>query len=376
VSGDGADQPSVVLLQARQALERGDYHRVIQLLEPQTGSDTALADLAPPDPEALLLLATAQMGLGRSAEALLSCRRLRACGDASLRAQARELQRVLEAPSLKRPREWSLTLPPLDGSETAMGRQLGSLSRRRRQSELGPPPPAVGPTKAPLGFALLVLLLMLLALALGGCGAVHTELDFVGAGRLQVSHRFAGDGQTLPAWQQQLSQQLRRQGWQLQRRGDLTLLRAPVLPSRQALAALESSISRAGQLAGLSLPPPALQLRSRNWLVGVDERLDLEFDLRPFPSWATPELGLALKGLPPRAVRLATPLAIQVPASDGAAALDWPLQSGSTNHLVLHLWRWSPLGLGAIAVVGLLLLSLVLQRLRRHLGFGLPELPG
>jgi len=376
VSGGDTDTPDGVLLQARQALDRGDYQRVIRLLEPRAGGDPTDATPNPQDPEALLLLATAQMGLGRSAEALLSCRRLRTCGDAGLRAQACELQRVLEAPSLRRPREWSLTLPPLDGSEAAMGRQLGSLSRRRRQPAPGPPPPAVGPTKAPLGFALLVLLLMLLALALGGCGAVHTELDFVAAGRLQISHRFAGEGQTLPAWQQQLSEQLRRQHWQLQRRGELTLLRAPVLPSRQALAALDTSITEACRLAGLQLPAPVLQLRSRNWLVGVDERFVLQFDLSQLPSWAAPELGLVLRALPARAVRLATPLAIQARADEGATTLDWPLQRGSNNQLVLQLWRWSPLGLGALAVVALLLLSLVLQRLRRHLGFGLPELPG
>ena len=38
-------------------------------------------------------------------------------------------------------------------------------------------------------------------------------------------------------------------------------------------------------------------------------------------------------------------------------------------------WRWSPLGLGSLVVAVLLLLSLLLQGVRRRLGFGFPELP-
>ena len=141
-SGESWDQQPPLAL-ARLALERGDYGQVIRMLTPFSGPGTGQgADAS----EVLLLLATAWMGLGDNAEALACCRRLRACGDATIRGQATELQRVLEAPSLQRPREWSLTLPDLPGSNAAMGRQLGELSRRRR---IKPPPPPPRPWDPP-----------------------------------------------------------------------------------------------------------------------------------------------------------------------------------------------------------------------------------
>jgi len=110
---------------ARAALERGDYGRCLTLLQP-------LAELHPAATpfggSVRLLMATAQMGQGDSAAAAASCRSLRACRDATLRAMARDLQEVLEAPALQRPREWSMTLPslgelhPLEGEFTAMAR--------------------------------------------------------------------------------------------------------------------------------------------------------------------------------------------------------------------------------------------------------------
>jgi hypothetical protein len=45
------------------------------------------------------------------------------------------------------------------------------------------------------------------------------------------------------------------------------------------------------------------------------------------------------------------------------------------NRLELRCWRWSPLGLGGCVIALILPLVLGLQRLRRQLGFGLPELP-
>jgi hypothetical protein len=59
----------------------------------------------------------------------------------------------------------------------------------------------------------------------------------------------------------------------------------------------------------------------------------------------------------------------------GPDQLAWPLRAGAINRLELQCWRWSPLGLGAAAIALLLPLVVLLQRLRRQLGYGLPELP-
>ncbi len=124
------------LEQARAALERGDYGRCQRLLAPlleEHGVGTTYGA------ELRLLLATAQMGQGDTAAAAATCRSLRACRDANLRSQARDLQEVLEAPALQRPREWSMTLPslgemePLEGQVRAMARtwpSRGSISPR------------------------------------------------------------------------------------------------------------------------------------------------------------------------------------------------------------------------------------------------------
>ena len=386
-----AESPEV-LQAARQALDRGDYGQVLRLLQvngsgsPKSGArgDGNDDDDGPRDnegdqrvrqpPEVLLLLATAHMGLGQSEAALACCRRLRQCGDAALQAQARELQRVLEAPSLRRPRGWSLTLPDLQGSDAALGRRLGSVSRRRRPRNQEPPPPAVGPTRAPLGFALLVVLLTVLALLLGGCGSIRSELHVHGPGRLQVRHQLDRGAGAMPSWQQQWAHQLAQQGWQQQRLGQTLSLSTPVLPSRQALDRLGDSLVLAARLGGVTLPRPALRLYSRNWLIAVNERIGLELDLSQLPPWIDADLELILQPLSLAAVKASGPEMVQ-PLPQQPDTLLWRLRSGSLNQLELQLWHWSPLGLGGLLIAALLLLSLALQRLRRQLGFGWPELP-
>ncbi len=358
--------------QARAALERGDYGQVVRLLlDPEQARQGGPGELR--DPELLLLLATAWMGQGRNDAALACCRRLRACGDPTLKAQARELQRVLEAPALQRPRDWSLTLPDLAGTEAAMGSQLGTLPRRSRKRPAGPPPPPVGPTRAPVGFAVVVLVLIVLGLLLGGCGAAHTELRFAGPGRLQLSEHLQLEGPTPAPWQRRLSTNLQRHGFTQSQQGPELVLRGPVLPSRQALDQLSVAFSQAAAQANLPLTPPRLELQSRNWLLALEERYDLEFDLSRLGPWGALDLALELDGLSPRAVQLAAPRPVQQQRQ--GPALLWPLQAGSSNRLVVHRWRWNPLGVGAVLVALVLVLSLGLQHLRRLLGFGLPELP-
>jgi thioredoxin-like negative regulator of GroEL len=101
------------LREAKQALERGEYARVVRCLEPLL---ERCPETSPTGASLRLLLATALMGQGRSESAADYCRELRRCPDPTLRAQARDLLLVLEAPALQRPREWSLTMPDLPGT--------------------------------------------------------------------------------------------------------------------------------------------------------------------------------------------------------------------------------------------------------------------
>jgi hypothetical protein len=121
---------------------------------------------------------------------------------------------------------------------------------------------------------------------------------------------------------------------------------------------LERQVQQATNLLDLELPAPQLRWRERNWLLGVQQRLEFEWDLRPLDSLPGLELRLHLQPLKLAAVRTALPAAAQVEASE---TVGWSLQAGALNQLALGCWRWSGLGLGALGVALLLGLSLLLQ---------------
>lgn len=366
------DRLTPSLAAAGQAIERGDYGRVVRLLEPLAEEHPALTAAGA---ELRLLLATALMGQGQCEAAAAWCRSLRACQDPDLRARGKALQLVLEAPALQRPREWSITLPdqPISGSLESLGAK--GLSRRRSRKVEPPPPPPVGPTQAPLGFAAVVavvLLLLLLASLLGGCVEMRTDLRFAGPGRLQITHQLRSSTGPPTPWQRRLGANLEREGFRSREAGGTTILQTRVLPLEQARAALLASVRAAGEAAGESVAEPGLKVRERNWLVGVRQRVWLDLDLSALPPLPGVDLSIGLESVRASSVRRAEPEPVR---SSGGDRLIWPLRVGSLNRLELRCWRWSPLGLGGCAIALLLPLVLGLQRLRRQLGFGLPELP-
>jgi len=361
------------LAPARRALDHGDYGQVLRQLEP-------LVEQFPPatatGAQLQLLMATAWMGQGQNQRAIACCQRIRSCGDGAVRSQARDLLEVLEAPALRRPREWSLTLPPLGEAPPLEGRLKAMGGRRRSARAEEPPPPPVGPTRAPVGFALVVLAVLLaLAFLLGGCMQMRGEIVLHGPGRLQVGLAQRAQAGRPSPWQQQVAAGLRRAGFRPQGDGAASRWLSPVLPAGTGLDLLARNLAAAARLADVDLPAPRLELLERNWLVGVQQRLLLELDLRGLD--ALPGLDLAMDVHPVRlaAVRLAQPEAATAPGPPQARQLHWPLRPGASNRLELRCWRWSPLGLGGVLIALALGLVSLLVRLRRQLGFGLPELP-
>jgi hypothetical protein len=339
-------------------------------------------------------MATALMGQGRTDSAAACCRSLQGCRDQQLRHQARDLLQVLEAPELNRPREWSLTLPSLASAPPLEKLSRGRWRRSRAASPEPEAPPPVGPLEAPRGFAALVvalLLTVLLSQVLGGCMRVRSEIHFSGPGRLQISHALRPASGSLSPLQQRFVEALgqsRNGGFQRHHQGGQEILQTPVLAAPQALAALGQSLSLIGDLAATPLAPPTLELRERNWLVGVRQHLLLDLDLTAVPNLPGLQLEVLLDPVAPGDVRRAEPLATRTDSDNSAASHSrepgfgkrlgrvlWPLQSGRRNTLELECWRWSPLGLGSLVIALMLVLSLALQRLRLNLGFGLPELP-
>lgn len=375
-----ASAPMQALQIARVALDRGDYGQVLRQLEPLCAMESGRSRLGG---EMRMLMATALLGQGQPERAISLCRQLRGCADAELRRQARDLEEVLQAPGLERPKEWSLTLPSLGSLEaTQPGLQtVAARRRRRRKEDEEPPPPPVGRTRAPIGFALAVtLVLVLLTTLLGGCIRISTEVAFPAPGRLQISEQVSSRSGLLLPWQRQLATRLDETLGTPGLRpvepgadappGSLSL-RSRVLPARQALDLIAGSITVASDLADLPIAAPTLHWHERNWLIGVQQHLDLDLDLSSLQALPGLELTMGLQHTSLRAIRRSEPQAA-VASTNGVV---WSLTPGSLNHLELRCWRWSRLGLGALAVALLLPAALLLQRQRRQAGFGWPELP-
>ena len=298
-----------------------------------------------PDPEGArvrLLMVTAWMGQGRDEEALATCRLLSRLGEPELRQQARQLLTILEAPSLERPERWSMRLPSLsiqasgDAAPTTARRDdpANRLHRRRRRRDqrsrlrwvcrcgergaAGHDPVAQR------------------------CVRMDVDLTSPAPDRLQLSWEIeSSTGQLLP-WQRRFEQDLH------QRRPDLTVTHPR--PGRQRIASrpmpsadfdtlMVQLLQLAGRGASVTLPDPRISLSERNWLVGVDQRLILQLDLRQLPEIPAMTLRLGLNG----------------------GQVTQTLRSGELISLDTHNWRWSRLGVGSVGVILLLVLSLVLQ---------------
>jgi hypothetical protein len=370
-----SDSLSAALAEAREAVARGSYARAVQLLEPLCERHPATH---PPGDALRVLLVTALMGLGQGERAKACCRALLGSTDPQRRAEARDLLWVLEAPALRRPREWSLTLPRLDQVEPLEGMGTGGRRTPRPASSEDPPPPPVGPTRGPRGFGAVVvglLVMWLLSSLLSGCMRVETELAFAGPGRLRLHHRLeAIAGAPLP-FQERLAAALRTGDppHRERTRGAITEISSPLLTLSQAESTLAGTLRLAAARAGLSLPDPTLDLRETNWLLGVRQHLLIRLDLRALPSLPGLRLSLRFSPLGPGAIQSAAPLAAR--PAEGGRAVVWPLRPGEVNALEIRGWRWNPLGLGGLVILGGLVLVVQLQRMRVRLGMGLPELP-
>jgi hypothetical protein len=181
-------------------------------------------------------------------------------------------------------------------------------------------------------------------------------------------------GLKLP-WQDAFSRELRAMHlpWKIRNSGNGHLeVKAPPQNSEEAAALLSQTVEAAGRSAGLVLPAPSLRLEERNWLVGLEQELLLELDLSALENLN--ELQIAVR-LGNQASMRRLESSPSVANKNAKGELIWPLTIGMQNRLQWSQWRWSPLGLGSVVIVALLVLTASLQRLRLLMGFGYPELP-
>ena len=233
-------------------------------------------------------------------------------------------------------------------------------------------------TQSPRGFAALVvafLVALLLGSLLSGCLRVETDLNVVGPGRVRLQHRLRPLAETPLPFQRSFSAALENQDppYRVTRQGNTTILSSPLLTPSIALTSLHSTWVQASALGGFALPPPTLEWQETNWLLGVSEHIQIRLDLGNLPSLPGLDLNLRLTPFPRRAFRVAQPSPMR-PSEDPRRWV-WHLEPGQVNHLEIRSWRWNPIGLGGVLISLALLLVVLLQRMRVHLGLGLPELP-
>ena len=347
-------KPEPDLSAVEAALERGDYGQSLAMLS-TLAEQHPLTD--PSGPYLRLLMVTAWMGQGQDDKALSTCRALCQCRDPDSRQQARQLLTILEAPSLERPERWSIRLPQLEMNGTGQG--LPSAGRRRpRRRKDAPPPPPTGPTRGPaFGFALLVSAVLLgLTVLLSGCVRIDADLELTGPDRMQMRWQIQSVHEQRLPWLERFERSLGDQLPNLQIEhpgpGSGILLTTATQTSRELNREMQRMVGLAGRSAGVVLPAPELTLEERNWLIGVYQTLHLNLDLTALPT--IPDLTINLN------------------LDHGHQRHS--LHSGKRTEIELTSWRWSPLGLGALAVLILLLASVWLQSIRRRL-FGFPALP-
>ena len=99
---------SLALRAARQAIDRGEYGQCLRLLEPLAAAHGPTSTIGA---GVRLLMATALMGQGQTEGAADCCRSLKACVDATLRAQAKDLLTVLDHRKFLRIIPPHLTIP-------------------------------------------------------------------------------------------------------------------------------------------------------------------------------------------------------------------------------------------------------------------------
>ncbi len=337
-------------------LERGDYGQALELLTPLAETHSIAT---PEGSHVRLLMITSWMGQGQDDQALTMARALSRSGDMEMRQQAKQLLIILDAPSLERPESWTMKLPALEVTATGGSPSAASSQRRSRRKPKPPPPPPTGPTKGPgVGFAVVVVAVLAgLTLMLSGCVRIDADLELPGPDRTELIWQVQSlNDQPLP-WQKTFEQRLKREFPQLpieHPSPGRQRISPGVQSSRDLNQLLQTMVNLAGTSAGIELlPPPEFSLVERNWLIGVQQHLRLQIDLRHVPDIPGLEVNLRVDH----------------------GRLQHTLHSGERVELEQTRWRWSPLGLGSSMILVLMGCSLLLQGVRRKLGFGFPELP-
>lgn len=142
----------------KEALERGEYNLSVKFLQQarQRVSPNTLTG-----GEVQIWLVTAYQAAQKQEEAIALCRELLNHPHPNIREQSKNLLYIIEAPRLKRPKEWMSEIPdltPLDESSSELRRNRGSVKPTTKEPESLEPIPTDNPDNQFIALAFILLL--------------------------------------------------------------------------------------------------------------------------------------------------------------------------------------------------------------------------
>ena len=113
----------------KKAFERGEYRQSVQYLEAAKELATNSSRLGG---EAQIWLVTAYQAAGKEKEAISLCQELATHPHLEIRQQSQRLLYIIQAPQLKRPKEWMSEIPDL--ADTADGKPKYVIAKSKTNS--------------------------------------------------------------------------------------------------------------------------------------------------------------------------------------------------------------------------------------------------
>ena len=215
----------------------------------------------------------------------------------------------------------------------------------------------VGWVKGSLRFVLVALVVLLT-----GCIQYDLDIQFDSQthGRLVQQWRWQSSAiaphPTLDPWVQILTDRTQAVGGKIQFIGkDALKITVPFNNGKDLETRFNQFFNPSSSSAPFTLPggeqiQAEMALRQNNWLLAIDNHIDLYLDLTAVLDGERIQFPL-LQGakLLQGNVTLTTPWGVKADDPDASAGT-WPLTTGVVNHIEADFWVPSPIGIGAIAI--------------------------
>ena len=352
---------------AEAALDRGDYVLCIRIIDPIISTYSATTKTGA---QLRLLKVTAKMGKGDEKEAVEICKTLIHNKEGKVRQQAKQLLSILEAPCLPRPSNWSVEIPKL---EVEPSQEPSFKKKKKINKKINYPP--TGPTKnLDSGFSIITLLIIsLIAFFLSGCVDISTNMSITGSDRLRISLDIESiSGQSIP-WQTEFKDNLADENTvlKIQVKKNKQHFESPTIRFEEGRELIEQIASAASKASGFNIYKPEIITDDRNLIIGTQQNLKVNVDLREFPKIPGLKLNLIIHDLSNKKNFKTKPL--EAIFKKDSTLL--PLEIGKFNQLEVSYWKWNPITVGIIFIVIFIFINLSLQTFRLKMGFGFPELP-